>query len=375
MFNQDELIKRMNKHNDNLSKYACRDFDAIRLKKELEDFRNPFFRDIDRIIYSLSYIRYIDKTQVFTNNENDMISKRITHVQMVSKIARTIGRALSLNEDLIEAAGLGHDLGHVPFGHLGEKILNKISLKYNEGYFNHNVQSVRILMQIENYGMGSNLTLQVLDAILSHNGEILENKYCPVSKDKTQFLDEYNLSYTDNTILKKIKPMTLEGCVVRISDIIAYIGKDLEDAIRLGKITNDDIPDNIKQILGTTNSEIVDTIVTDIINNSFNKNFIMMSKQVFGTLNELIAFNYKEIYANANTHDQISKIEIMFNDLFDLYYEQIINKEIESDIYKTFINDMNDEYKKNNTPARIVIDYIAGMTDDFFTNQYEKNFG
>ena len=164
----EKIIENMKIHNQNLSKYASKDEDAVRLQPNKDDFRTSYFRDIDRIIYSLSYTRYIDKTQVFSFENNDMISKRMTHIQLVSKIARTIGRGLSLNEDLIEAASLGHDLGHVPFGHEGEKILNKLSQKYNEGYFHHNVQSVRTLMNIENEGKGNNVTLQVLDAILCH---------------------------------------------------------------------------------------------------------------------------------------------------------------------------------------------------------------
>ena len=132
----------------NLSEYACSYDSAIRFNKEEEDFRPSFFRDIDRVIYSLSFTRYLDKTQVFTHAENDHLSRRMTHVQYVSKIARTIGRALNLNEDLIEASSLGHDLGHTPFGHVGEKILNEISLENNEGFFNHNIQSVRLLMDV-----------------------------------------------------------------------------------------------------------------------------------------------------------------------------------------------------------------------------------
>lgn len=174
----------------------------MRLNQESQDIRPNYFRDIDRIIYSLSYTRYIDKTQVFSHKENDHISKRMTHVQMVSKIARTIGRALSLNEDLIEAAALGHDLGHPPFGHTGEAILNKISLELGLGYFNHNIQSVRTLLKIENQGKGSNLCLQTLDAIMCHNGEIELAEYYPVSKDIETFLQEYNLSYQDNNIIK-----------------------------------------------------------------------------------------------------------------------------------------------------------------------------
>lgn len=368
------VYSNMKKYQKLFSKYASLDKDAIRFEEQDKDFRTEYFRDIDKIIYSLSYIRYVDKTQVFSNNENDMISKRISHVQMVSKIARTIGRSLNLNEDLIEAASLGHDLGHVPFGHEGEKILNEISLKYNEGYFAHNVQSVRTLMNIENKGLGNNLTLQVLDAILCHNGEMLQNIYTPCKKTKERFLEEYYSSYQNKEILKKIKPMTLEGCVVRISDVVAYIGKDIEDAIRIGLIKEENIPNNIKETLGCNNSEIVNTIVVDIINNSLDKNYIKLSENVFSALKELIDFNYENIYKKANSKKELEKFKLMFNKLFDLYYEQISNKKIKEDIYKYFINEMDSSYLKNNSTARIVIDFMAGMTDNFFNYQYNKYF-
>lgn len=368
------IYTNMKKNESFLSKYAAKEKDAIRLEKQDKDFRPEYFRDIDKIIYSLSYIRYVDKTQVFSNNENDMISKRISHVQMVSKIARTIGRALNLNEDLIEAASLGHDLGHVPFGHEGEKILNEISLKYNEGFFAHNVQSVRTLMNIENKGLGNNLTLQVLDAILCHNGEMLQNVYAPCIKTKEMFLEEYNSSYKNKEILKKIKPMTLEGCVVRISDVVAYIGKDIEDAIRIGLIKKQNIPKNITKTLGSTNSEIVNTIVIDIINNSLDKNYIKLSKKVFEALKDLIEFNYENIYIKANSKKELEHYKTMFNKLFDLYYEQVSNKKTTEDIYKYFINEMDSSYLNNNSTARIVIDFIAGMTDNFFNYQYSKYF-
>lgn len=368
------IYTNMKKNEKLLSKYATKEKDAIRFENQKKDFRPEYFRDIDKIIYSLSYIRYVDKTQVFSNNENDMISKRISHVQMVSKIARTIGRALNLNEDLIEAASLGHDLGHVPFGHEGEKILNEISLKYNEGFFAHNVQSVRTLMNIENKGLGNNLTLQVLDAIFCHNGEMLQNIYTPCKKTKEMFLEEYNSSYQNKEILKKIKPMTLEGCVVRISDVVAYIGKDIEDAIRIGLIKEANIPNNIRETLGSTNSEIVNTIVIDIINNSLNKNHIKLSKKVFSALKALIDFNYENIYKKANSKKELEEFKLKFNKLFDLYYEQISNKKITEDIYKYFINEMDSSYLNNNSTARIIIDFMAGMTDNFFNYQYEKYF-
>ena len=369
-----KIIENMKVHNQNLSKYASRDEDAVRLKPNKDDFRTSYFRDIDRIIYSLSYTRYIDKTQVFSLENNDMISKRMTHIQLVSKIARTIGRGLGLNEDLIEAASLGHDLGHVPFGHEGEKILNKLSQKYNEGYFHHNVQSVRTLMNIENSGKGNNITLQVLDAILCHNGEELQIKYKPRTKTKEAFLEEYNGCYDNKKVLKNLKPMTLEGCVVRISDVIAYIGKDIEDAIRLNKIKSIDLPNEVVGVLGATNSEIVNTIVIDIIKNSMDKNYISMSKTIYDALQSLIDFNYKNIYLKANTTTQLDKIDKMFESLFKLYYEQIMNNNKKEDIYTIFLNGMSQKYNEDTTAARKVIDYISGMTDNFFIEKYKKYF-
>ena len=182
-----EIKDIMLKHEENYSKYATFDKESIRFKDYIPDIRPNFFRDTDRIIYSSSYTRYIGKTQVFTLPTNDNVSRRSIHVQLVAKIARSIGRALSLNEDLIEAIALGHDLGHVPYGHVGERFLNEISLKHNEGYFNHNVQSVRNLMVIENNGKGLNLSVQVLDGILCHNGELELQEYRPKKKTTEDF--------------------------------------------------------------------------------------------------------------------------------------------------------------------------------------------
>ena len=365
-------MNRLLKFESNLSEYGCRDSFAIRLRDEKCDFRSEFFRDIDRIIYSLSYTRYIDKTQVFSNNLNDHISKRITHVQFVSKIARTIGRALNLNEDLIEAAGLGHDLGHAPFGHVGETILNDICVSNGLGYFNHNIQSVRVLKDLENNGNGSNITLQVLDAIMCHNGEVLLQKYVPVNKTKEQFLKEYNDCYNNEDVLNNLSPMTLEGCVVRICDVIGYIGRDLEDGIRLGIVKKNDIPNNVIKILGYNNREIINSIVLDVISNSLNKPYISMSDDVYNTINELLDFNYKNIYYKSNSKEQIDKYKLMFNNLFNVYLNQLNNNDISQDIYTVFLNDMSSNYITSNSNKRIVIDYIAGMTDDFFLRQCEK---
>lgn len=364
------LEENMYNHENNLSKFASLSKNAIRLKQEESDIRPAYFRDIDRIIYSLSYTRYIDKTQVFSLKENDHISKRIIHVQFVSKIAKTIGRALGLNEDLIEAIALGHDLGHVPFGHVGEKILNDISLKYDNTYFNHNAQSVRELMSLEKNGQGLNITIQVLDGILCHNGEFLSGKYIPKKKSVQTFLDDYNNTYINEKANTMLIPMTLEGCVVRISDIVGYIGRDIEDAIMLGILKKEELPKEITSVLGNNNREIINTIVTDIINNSLNKPYLLLSDDVYKALKDLKNFNYKHIYDKANTKEQIKKYEEMFNFLFQFFLNDLENKDKESIIYQDFLNNMNEEYKRKTKKTRIVIDYIAGMTDDYFIKQY-----
>lgn len=365
-------LENMLNHNKILSKYACPDSDAIYLHENKDDFRTPFFRDIDRIIYTLAFVRYSDKTQVFSFKENDHLTKRMIHIQYVAKIARTIGRALGLNEDLIEAASLGHDLGHTPFGHVGEAILNEISLENNEGYFNHNVHSVRLLMYIENYGKGLNTTLQTLDAIMCHNGEFASQMYEVKKKTKEEFLMEYESCYKDRSAIKKLRPMTLEGAVVRISDLIAYLGRDIEDAKRMGLIDFSDIPLSIKENLGTSNRDIVNTIVMDIINNSIGKDYIKLSDNVFKSIVELKKFNYENIYYKAYTEEEKDKLKLMLNTLFNKYMKDLENNNTDSNIIKSFLANMSDEYKNNNSNARIVIDYIAGMTDDYTLREYNN---
>ena len=365
-------LENMLNHNKILSKYACPDSDAIYLHENKDDFRTPFFRDIDRIIYTLAFVRYSDKTQVFSFKENDHLTKRMIHIQYVAKIARTIGRALGLNEDLIEAASLGHDLGHTPFGHVGEAILNEISLENNEGYFNHNVHSVRLLMYIENYGKGLNITLQTLDAIMCHNGEFASQMYEVKKKTKEEFLSEYESCYKDRAAIKKLRPMTLEGAVVRISDLIAYLGRDIEDAKRMGLIDFSDIPLSIKENLGKSNREIVNTIVMDIINNSIGKDYIKLSDNVFKSIIELKKFNYENIYYKAYTEEEKDKLKLMLNTLFNKYMKDLENNNTDSNIIKSFLANMSDEYKNNNSNARIVIDYIAGMTDDYTLREYNN---
>ena len=366
------LEDNMKIHNKYLSKFACQDSDAIYLKNVENDFRTPFFRDIDRVIYTLAFTRYSDKTQVFSFKENDHLTKRMMHVLYVSKIARTIGRALSLNEDLIEAASLGHDLGHTPFGHVGEAILNEISLKNNEGYFNHNIHSIRLLLYIENHGNGKNITLQTLDAIMCHNGEFAQSNYVPKKKSKEDFINDYISSYKNKDTIKKFIPMTLEGCVVRISDLIAYLGRDIEDAIRLNMIKIDDVPENILKHLGRNNKEIVNTLIMDVIKNSMGKNYIKISPQIFKAIVELKKYNYENIYYKAYTDAEREKLKLMLNTLFTKYLDDLNKNNVKSNIIKSYLNNMSEEYKNENSKERIVIDYIAGMTDDYCLNEYNK---
>ncbi len=370
-------IEEIKKHFNNkpyLKEYASGDDDAIRMEEIKPDIRTDYYRDIDRIIHSLAYNRYSDKTQVFSLKNNDHLSRRMIHVQMVSKIARTIGRALGLNEDLIEAIALGHDLGHTPFGHEGEHILSELSLKYGEGYFNHNIQSVRVLKDIEKNGKGLNMTLQVMDGIMCHNGELELKEYRPVDKTFDKFLSDYEASYRDENVIRSFIPMTLEGCVVRVSDIIGYLGKDIEDAIRLGVISRDDLPSEVINYMGTSNSDIIYSLVMDVIDNSFEKNYIAMSDKMFNILKLLKKFNYEYIYTKANSKEQLDNYKKMFTYLFELYMRVLDNKDLSNDIYVDYLDFMDDRYF-NNSNARIVIDFISGMTDDYLVDQYRKYSG
>ncbi len=364
------------KKEEHLSEFATKDKDALRYKAHQDDFRTAYFRDIDRIIHSLSYTRYSHKTQVYSFKENDHISKRMVHVQLVSKIARTIGRALKLNEDLIEAIALSHDLGHTPLGHAGEAMLNEISKDELNEYFAHNIQGVRECMFVENNGEGHNLTIQTLDGIMCHNGEMLSSVYKPMKKDQNEFLREYYESYQDLEKSKKYAPMTLEGCIVRISDIIGYIGRDIEDAINLGLFKRSDLPEKITNVLGNTNKDIINTIILDIIEESMNKPYIKMSDKVYKALFALKKFNYENIYSKSMPKKDYNYYKKGMRLIYDQYLKDIKEENKDSIIYQIFLNDQNKEYLQNTSDKRQVIDFISGMTDELFLHeisQYLKN--
>lgn len=360
-----------------LSPFACKSEEGVWLKEDIEDIRPIFYRDIDRIIHSSGYTRYIDKTQVYSFIQNDHITRRVLHVQLVSKIARTIGRSLRLNEDLIEAIALGHDIGHTPFGHKGESLLNSICEKENIGYFCHNAQSVRILQDIE----GLNISMQTLDGILAHNGEILKNRYeHNTNKTREEFeKDLYNAFHVDD-YSKKIIPITIEGSVVRLSDVIAYIGRDIEDAIILGIIERDEIPELPRKIIGNNNRQIIDTLIKDVIINSFEKPYLNFSNDVFEALIELQNWNYEKIYNSEKANLNYDKIEKMFIKLYYYYLNKLEEVDVKDELQRStitsserilyhFVNKMME--KPNENIKRVIIDYIAGQTDKFFLNECE----
>ncbi len=356
---------------ERLSPWACLSRDAVRLREEEEvnkGHRQNFSVDTDRILHSLAYSRYIDKTQVFYLIKNDHITHRVLHVQLVSKIARTVGRLLRLNEDLIEAIALGHDIGHTPFGHDGEQLLSDLCKSHNIGEFFHNIQGVRFLQDIERKGRGWNLSLQVLDGIFCHNGEVYSQTLTPQKRKDFAALDhEIGQKIKDASL--DVWPMTLEGCVVRMADTISYIGRDIEDAIRLGLIKRKDLPGKCTEILGDTNGTIVYTLVEDLVANSLDKPSVKFSARVGTALKRLKQFNEREIYRNKKIKDQMPKINLMFELLFKKYLCDLESGNEDIDIFKGFLNGMSPEYKEKTLSPEIVRDFMAGMTDDYFLNQ------
>jgi len=360
---------------DRLSPYATLSSQAVRRREEQEiadGHRENFSVDADRILHSLAYSRYIDKTQVFYLIKNDHITHRVLHVQLVSKIGRTIGRLLRLNEDLIEAIALGHDIGHAPFGHDGERFLSDLSREYGLGNFLHNVQGVRFLDVLEKKGSGWNLSLQVLDGILSHNGEVHNRALYPDSSKDFARLEQEIGNLTENPE-SPVWPMTIEGCVVRMADTISYIGRDIEDAIRLGLIKRNEIPLDCRRRLGETNGTIVYTLVEDLISESLEKPSVSFSPEVADALKKLKDFNQEFIYAHTKAKSQTNKVRLMFELLFERYYKDLKTGNDHSVVFREFLDGMSSSYRDNNPPAMIVRDFIAGMTDDYFLRQCQEN--
>lgn len=341
-------------------------------------WRPAYVRDVEKIMNCPYYNRYADKTQVFSLYKNDDITRRALHVQFVSRISRNIGKLLGLNLDLIEAMALGHDIGHTPFGHAGEKYLNELYYENTGRIFLHNLQSVRVLDKIYNY----NISMQTLDGILSHNGEIELEEYVPQKLENfEQFDKKFEKCYTDRSFASKIMPSTLEGCVVRISDLIAYLGKDRQDAIKANIIDNESIF-NDDSVIGNFNSVMINNLIVNVVENSYGKDKIILSPEYFEALKKAKEDNYKYIY---HSKEVAEPQKILFKNMFDKLYKKLLDDVIGdntlSPIYKhhiNFIRKWTKYYKSedymNTEPNQIVVDYIASMTDDYFIDLFVKLF-
>lgn len=338
-------------------------------------WRPPFVHDIDKILHCPYYNRYTDKTQVFSLYKNDDITRRSLHVQLVSRIARTIGAALHLNLDLIEAIALGHDLGHPPFAHTGEVFLNEIYHSHTGKYFAHNLQSVRVLDTIFPY----NISLQTLDGIATHNGEIECEEFHPIPIESFEEFDKLiERCHEDQACNISLMPSTLEGAVVRLSDIISYLGKDRQDAMRANlaeesMFFNEDI--------GSINAEIINNLVVNVIENSYGKPYIKLDSKHFKALQESKVDNYRKIYNNAAAGARLdSTIKPMMFDIYGQLLDDLKNQKNTSPVFTHHINYINNTHYKrivpyeSSDPNRIVADYIASMTDDYFVEIYRYMF-
>jgi dGTPase len=369
----DSSIRTMtDKRESLLSPLASTSADAVRRhNRKPEDIRTPYSRDADRIIHTRAYTRYIDKTQVFYLVENDHITHRVIHVQIVSKIARTIGRCLRLNEDLIEAIALGHDIGHIPYGHFGETCLSALCEQYGIGKFFHNVQSVQFLDRIED----CDLTMQVLDGILCHNGEADDVR---ISPEPCKNWLSFDKKVQDNADGRRTKaPMTLEGCVVKFSDTIAYIGRDLQDAREVGLIgRSTPLPQECRDTLGDSNREIINTLIYDLLENSNTEDtgYISYSPDVENALISLRTFSRIHIYNNKKLTSEGKKVRQMYAILFMTCLNDVHEELRDAKIFSDFIDTswINQNYIQSATPAELVRDFIAGMTDRYFAKRYEE---
>ena len=360
-------------------KVAFDDGEAVRRRDNPHDagnvLRSNFIRDIDKIINCPYFNRYTDKTQVFSLYKNDDVTRRSLHVQLVSRIARTIGKALNLNCELIEAIALGHDIGHTPFGHAGERFLDELYRERTGRRFSHNVHSVRVLDKIFPY----NITLQTLDGIECHDGEFELKEYRPAKLDGFEQFDMQTEScYTDKQNVKKLIPSTLEGCVVRISDIIAYLYKDRQDAERLKLIDKDSFG---QSVIGTFNAEVVNNLSVNIIENSYGKPYIKMDEEYFSALQTAKRDNYQLIYKNDAVNRVLEDtVRPMFGEIYERLLKDLLSGNKSSPIFRHHIDYINKAYLRRERPYeetecnQIVVDFIASMTDDYLVDLHAHLF-
>ena len=333
--------------------------------------RTAFIRDIDKIMHCPYYNRYADKTQVFSFYKNDDITRRGLHVQLVSRIARTIGKALGLNLDLIEAIALGHDIGHTPFGHAGEEFLDELLFTHTGRHFSHNIHSVRVLDTIFPY----NISLQTLNGIAAHDGEMELLEYRPLPVESFEAFDrQIESCCIDKRNVRKLVPATLEGCVMRISDIIAYLGKDRQDAEKVDVLKTDAYEDCA---IGTYNAEIINNLIVNIVENSYGKPYVKMDSVHFEALKKAKADNYVLIYKNDTVKAETdTMVRPMMQQMYEKLLSDLVSGKKDSPIFTHHIDYVNQAHYKRQIPYeatepnQLVVDYIASMTDDYFMDLY-----
>ncbi len=368
---EEKYLEEINRgYDEELSPYACKNADAVQPRaRRFGIIRPPYSYDTDCILHNPFYNRYADKTQVFSFYKNDDLTRRALHVQFVSKIARTIGRALKLNLDLIEAIALGHDMGHTPFGHRGETILSGCYAKETgktgaPRYFNHNVHSVRIFRHI----LKENISLQTLSGIISHNGEKVYKEYAPSPLASFEEFDELTEKcYLDNQYHKTLRPNTLEGCVVRVSDMIAYAGRDRLDLYHARLIGEAKFRE--ERLIGTKNSAYISNLIANIIKNSINSPSLNMDEAVYKDMQDFISENYDVIYGTWELNEPYeTQIKPLMEKLFARFMEDLKSGNENSPVAYHYLRDpaVEGAYDENTPPAEIVTDFIASMTDDYF---------
>ena len=378
-----ELQERImdDRANHVINPYAFKDENVVRRQMDHDKanlWRPAFVRDCEKIMHLPLYNRYGDKTQVFSLYKNDDISRRAQHVQLVSRIARNIGSLLGLNLDLIEAISLGHDIGHTPFGHAGESKLSELYNGQTGRYFKHNVHSIRVLDKM----FPLNMSLQTLDGILAHNGELELREYSPQQYSEFAVFDNHiNECYTDKNADRALIPATLEGCVMRVSDIIAYLGKDRQDAVKIGLVS--DIEQGYqKSKIGTTNAEIINNMIVNIVENSYGKSYLKMEDEYFEAFSSGKKENYEIIYRADKVEDVYTNgVHPMMEQIYERMLADAKSHNKDSFLYKHHINYIKDVTKyystvdyEENDPNDIVVDYIASMTDDYFVDLYRHLF-
>ena len=338
---------------------------------DVELVRPAFVRDVDRVLNNAFYNRCMDKTQVFPFYQNDDLTRRSYHLQLVSRISRKVAQSLRLNVALTEAIALAHDMGHTPFGHGGERMLDELYRKHAGRCFNHNVHGVRLLRHVAT----CNLSLQTYNGILCHCGEKAFEKYEPFPCDTFEQLDAMmEHCYTVPGSSQDLRPSTLEGCVVRICDILAYLGKDRQDALKIHLLTPETYPTK-GELVGENNAQIIQNATANIIKNSIGKPYLAMDPEVFESIQRIKDDNVATIYTSSAAHEQLdSNIQPMMEQLYERFRADVKAGDESSFIFRHHINSwvmqFNEGYVDRWSPDDIVVDYIASMTDDYFIDLF-----